>query len=235
MPYHQITLDMLECQLPADPFQQYFLAKCEAAYGFAFPAAVQEWYRAAQATTILATHSNEDQPLELADMFAASYHRQQYDGWLLPHEACIPIMVEREHSGLWCLEFDGTDDPPVVNNWESPGQWVRCAERFSLFVSQQVAGWFRPNDAYHLFSTIDAHDLQVPSMVAQVATTALATVRSYPSGVTHVIRVGWHLLIWERSTQVDVVLSAPTLPDLHQGARHLAGYQNVMNPPWPEG
>src|SRR5262252_6479668 len=94
--YHQVTLDMLERHLHPDPFNHYFITKCEAAYGFAFPAAVKEWYLYQEAIDVLEEHSNEDHPLELADIFAASYHRDTYHGWHLPTPAYIPIMVERE-------------------------------------------------------------------------------------------------------------------------------------------
>jgi SMI1 / KNR4 family (SUKH-1) len=230
--YHQVALDMLERPLHHDPFNQYFIDKCEAAYGFAFPASVKEWYLYREATDILEEHSNEDQPLELADIFAASYHRQQYQWWTLPTLAFIPIMVEREFGSLWCLALDGTDDPPVVN-WEYPGQWVTCAESFSAFISQQIYDWFRSNGEYRVSCSVDRREFRLQPILKHLAADPLVSVRRYPSGVAHVRTETSHTMFWERRSTIEIWACAPTVGDLRQAVARLEPQVPITMPRWP--
>jgi hypothetical protein len=230
--YHQVTLDMLERPLHPDPFNQYFIDKCEAAYGFAFPAAVKEWYLYHEATELLEEHSNEDHPLELADIFAASYHRDTYQWWSLPTSAHIPIMVEREFGGLWCLALDGTDNPPVLS-WEYPGQWVTCAETFSIFISQQIYDWFRGNGMYRVASTVDGREFRLRPIIEQLAIAPSVSVRSYPSGVAHVTNEASHTLFWERATTLEVLVCSRSVPDLRHAIARLEPYLPISMPKAP--
>lgn len=227
--YHQVTLDMLQHPLHRDPFNQYFIDKCEAAYGFAFPASVKEWYLYREATDILEKHSNEDQPLELADIFAASYHRRQYQWWTLPTSASIPIMVEREFGGLWCLALDGTDDPPVVE-WEYPGQWVRCAETFSNFISQQICDWFRGDGEYSFHCSVDGREFRLEPILKQVTADVSVAVRSYPSGVAHVTTDTTHILLWDRGATIELRANSHTVRDLRHVLTRLENYMPITIP-----
>jgi hypothetical protein len=230
--YHQVTLDMLERPLHSDPFNAYFIDKCEAAYGFALPACLKEWYLYREATDILEEYSNEDQPLELADIFAAAYHPQQYQGWTFPTPTYIPIMIEREFADLWCLALDGTDDPPVVN-WEYPGQWVVCADTFSTFISQQIYQWFRGNGEYRVARTLDSREFRLLSLTQHLATDPSVSVRTYRSGVAHLTTEASHTLLWERPSSLEILVCAPTVAQLRQAVARLEPYVPISMPKVP--
>ena len=139
--YHQPTFDLIEREPLLDPAAMAQLDKCEAAYGFPFPASVQEWYSLAGAVDILREYSNEDHPVTLAELMELSQVRRSYKGWRDYHGLnVLPIIDENQSVALWAIHLDGSDDPPVLVI-DDDNEWKPCADRFSEFITSWVWGF----------------------------------------------------------------------------------------------
>jgi hypothetical protein len=102
------------------------VAALERRLGIACPRSIREWYERDDATSVLATYSNTDHPLDLAHMEVVGDR--------------IVFMIENQGVCRWAFRVGGADDPEVlVQEEETP--WQSCDCGFARFVAAQVFDW----------------------------------------------------------------------------------------------
>lgn len=127
--YHQRTFDLLGLEPHLNPEAPAILDQFEHEHNFKLPASVREWYELEGAVSLLREYSNEDHPFELNELVRGV--RDWDNGKLLF------FMVENQACGLWAINLDGSDDPPVVADFDE-NVWRFCAGTFSNFIYTQV-------------------------------------------------------------------------------------------------
>lgn len=104
--------------------------ECETRLGAQLPASVREWYSNENAIEILARHSNADPAIYVKD-----FKVEQSDSKVL-----LPFKVENQSVCAWCIQLDGSDDPPVLVKVDDD-DWKLQARSFSEHVYSCVWDW----------------------------------------------------------------------------------------------
>jgi SMI1 / KNR4 family (SUKH-1) len=196
--YHQSTFDLIQKQPEFSQTAPLLIAQCEQAYGFAFPAAVREWFSLTQAIAILATYSNQDEPLDLqaihqrSQQWQASFERQA-----APHPT-LPFLIENQGVFICAVHLDGSDDPPV-KVWDDDEHWKLWSDHFSSF----ICGWVWD----HLYQMEDCvlradNDVLSAADLAFLRTAFTEVSLPYPSITIYHFRDQDHFLhVWKRNDE----------------------------------
>jgi len=224
--YHSRTFELLATEPRVSPAALEMLEQVEKRIGRVLPASVREWYELDGARQLLLRFSNDDPPLHISD-FGKPLKDTSGGG---PHDLLgRNLLVFRwENQGVcaWAIQLDGSDDPPVVVDFDTPfSSWVQCASSFSqhlyawMWDHALVLGKLRGDDLLD--------DLVIEAHSQPLSQEALAFLRSHFQAelVTH----GWpgdtqyrfftgdqRILIWDGETQADWFLSAKSKEALGQ-------------------
>lgn len=124
-PFHSPTFELLGTRPRISAAAVGELEKTERRLKMRLPASVREWYSYEDALSILASHSNADPPIPVAE----------FAGVESPVGRLIPIRWENQGVCTWAILLDGSDDPPVWVDVDSEGNvWQRLAQNFSTYV-----------------------------------------------------------------------------------------------------
>ncbi len=196
--YHAKTLELLRGDVPAGQGDR--VEEVEARLGAALPASVREWYADIDGRSVLQKYSNDDHPLSPAD-----FRRVEVEGLTL-----IILMGENQAVCWWGFELDGSEDPPVYVNVESPPDDLHLYSRtFSDFTYVRVFDhhgfWDEGRMSMDICDPLTADDLALLNDRFEVELTS----EGWPSAVTHRFSspLG-RITIWSAPDQSDWVLSS---------------------------
>jgi hypothetical protein len=217
--YHQTTFDLIQKQPQFNATAPLLIAQCEQVYGLTFPAAVREWYSLTEATTILATYSNQDGPFDLQEIHQYSQHWQGSLGQRAATYPTLPFLMENQGVFICAIHLDGSDDPPV-KVWDDDEHWKLWSDHFSDF----VCGWVWD----HLYWTKKCvlradNDALSTSDLVFLHTAFMEISLPYPSTtIYHFRKQDQFLHIWKRSDgATDWWLRASTQESLLDLARRV--------------
>jgi hypothetical protein len=130
--YHARTLQLLGVAPRISPTAVEELDRVERRIGRSLSASVREWYSQEGACQLLRRYSNDDRPLEIAE-FGVPRTDTHGGG---PHDLLSRNLrvfrYENQSVCVWAVLLDGSDDPPVVLDFDSQFKtWTPCATTFS--------------------------------------------------------------------------------------------------------
>jgi hypothetical protein len=103
--------------------------RAEHRLGLQLPASFREWYCYDQAIDILRRYSNQDWPISATKFEAINWH-----GTLL-----LPFKHENQGVCTWAIVLDGSENPPVLVNFDSNGaRWHLQATSFPAHIQACV-------------------------------------------------------------------------------------------------
>jgi hypothetical protein len=130
--YHSkvLTLMGITAREAADAATQ--MAAIEARIGRPLPPSLREWYSLEGACALLERYSNGDHAIAVADLGR--------DGLL--HGDLLVFRHENQWVCHWAVRLDGSDDPPVVVDYDDSFKTFRpCAAAFSAYVYACMWDW----------------------------------------------------------------------------------------------
>jgi hypothetical protein len=212
--YHSKTFQLLGIEPRRSAFAVEALARVKNKIGRTLPASVREWYELENACSLLLEHSNDDQPVDIAEF--GGPQRDTHGG--RPHDLLANnLLVFRcENQGVcaWAIQLDGSADPPVVVDFDTQFKsWIRCAPSFS----QHIYAWMW--DYGVSLARLRSDDLLIQAQNRPLSMEALSFLNNQFEAelVTH----GWpghtqyrffmgdqRILIWADRNQADWHLAA---------------------------
>ena len=234
MRYHTKTLELLGIKPHRSTVAIKKLDRVEHRIGRKLPASVREWYSLKGACDLLRKYSNDDPPLEI-DEFGEP-RRDTHGGG--PHDLLardlLVFRYENQAVCVWAIKLDGSDDPPVVLDFDSQFKtWKPCAATFST----HLYTWMWDN------ALVLGRDLLVQAQNRPLSARALSSLRRHfeQGPETH----GWpantqyrfykndqRIVIWASKDQADWFLSAEDEDSLRDLSRVVAKWDGVGEAMW---
>ena len=232
--YHEGTLKLLGVSPQFAPEAVTMLDQVEQRIGRRLPAAVREWYSLDGALELLLKYSNDDPPVapEQWGEPRKDTHRGGPHDLLAQH--LIVFRYENQAVCVWSFELDGSDDPPVLVDFDSQfRQWTSCGVTFSQHLHASM--WD--------YALVLKKDLLIQAQNREVTGEALAFLRANftPQAMTH----GWpghtqyrfsrgdqRILIWASEGQADWWLSAENETSLTELVRAVWACDEVGESMW---
>jgi hypothetical protein len=219
--YHARTLRLLGITPRIAPTAVKEFDRVERRTGRTLPASVREWYSLKGACQLLRKYSNADPPLAISEL---GKPRTDTNGGG-PHDLLardlLVFRYENQAVCVWAVRLDGSDDPPVVVDYDSQFQtWLSCGATFS----GHLFAWMWD------YALVLGQDLLIQAHNRPLSAQALAFLgRHFDVGPeTH----GWpghtqyrfskedqRILIWASDDQADWLLSADVGESLRQLVR----------------
>lgn len=146
--FHEETLSELQLVYEPDAAALELLDNRASQLGVRFPASFVEWYGMREGITLLRQHSNQDRPVDIAELGSSERPLLNENARPSPPTQMMPFMVENQGCCTWAIPLDAGDDPPVLVDVEKEGRWRPYAATFSTFVACQI--WDYPTTRIRL-------------------------------------------------------------------------------------
>ena len=147
--YHQRSLALLQREAINSPRHVQVLDALEDHHQIKLPASVREWYTLEFATEVL---RSDDFPIPI-DQLGETSEWLEFCRETIVHGVLL-VMRENQDVVHWCVQLDGSDDPPVVTREPdaiATEPWKIASSSFSDFIYARL--WDRQTERGHHLST----------------------------------------------------------------------------------
>jgi hypothetical protein len=165
--YHQNVFDLLDYEPLVSAAALRRIKACERRCGRPLPASLRDWYTTAgvvlldgdpyggEAGYLWHEYSNADHAVPLADVLRGFelVHAPRRYGQDLRRDGIrfrtgqrfVRVLIENQAVVRWWVEVNGSDDPPVWVDNESPrlNDWGQVSPTFSAFLFDWFAGYYK--------------------------------------------------------------------------------------------
>jgi hypothetical protein len=216
--FHQMSLDLLEAKLPVGPRLQQKVDFCSQLLDLMLPESFVEWYSYVGAVEILKEYSNDDRPLSLDEIIDFSDDRSGYVYWKFESRTIIPLIVENQVGQLWCIDIDGSEDPPV-GYFDSENNWFLCYNSLSNFIFDRIWENYGYDGKRYTFNS------QSPgadkNTLKKLEGHIWRDFRIYNSGIAHFDTELTHVAVSTQTSKPQILFHSKDMDDLLSTANFL--------------
>lgn len=176
--------------------------------GVLFPESFVEWYGMRNGISLLRQHSNNDEPVGIAKLGAATYPFKSGEVPESEHGRMLQFMVENQGVCTWGIPLDAGDDPAVLVAVDPDFEWRAHAASFSTFIACQVWDYEKVHSGVLLTaqaSELAAVDLELLRRRFREKTTT----HGWPTkNIFRFEREDARVIVWDGDGQADWWISA---------------------------
>jgi hypothetical protein len=214
--YHTKSLTLLGITPKVSQASVRILDQIEKHIGFKLPLSVREWYSLEAACDILLKYSNADPPIPIEKLGEPCHDTHGGGPHDLLSQGLLPIRYENQGVCVWAIKLDGSDDPPVVVDFDTQFKtWLHYADNFST----HIYCWLLD------YAVVFNKDFTVMANIEPLQEQALAFLQrefeegprtfGWPGDVQYrFFRKDQSILLWASKQQCDWFITAATLDSL---------------------